>query len=107
MPVTDQMYIWAMKALNGEISADMRMVTLRIDGLKMKFTFFLTCEPSDFTRERAEIVAVNFDSGLSQRPERLDIEFVISTDFLRQLEPHEVMLFRRWENEHCTTVPDE
>ena len=43
MPVTDQMYIWAMKALNGEISTDMRMVTLRIDGLKMKFAFFLDC----------------------------------------------------------------
>ena len=50
---------------------------------------------------------MNFDSGLSQTPESLDIDFVTSTDFLRQIDSHEVVLFRRWENEQNTTEPDE
>lgn len=106
MAVDDQTYIWAMKCLNGEISTDMRMVAFKMEGKKVTFRYYLDQEPSEFTRERAEIVAVNFDSGLSFVLDVLDIEFEHSTEPLGKLDALDRALFRRWENDACGTQPD-
>jgi|GEM_PF-1070001 len=107
MPLDDKTFIWAVKCLSGEISRDMRMVVLQLDGLSAKFRYYLDREPNDFTRERAEIIAVNFDSGLSYALNHLDIELVYSTEPLGRLHNLDVVLFRRWENDAGDTTPDE
>lgn len=107
MPIDDKIFIWAVKCLSGEISREMRMVVLQMDGARAKFRYYLDKEPSDFTRERAEIVAVNFDSGLSYTLDGLDIEFVYSTEPLGRLDNLDIALFRRWENDIGNTIPDQ
>ena len=97
MPVDDDIFIWAVKCLNGEISEDMRMVVMQMDGARIKFRYYLDKEPSDFTRERAEIVAVNFDSGLGYKLDSHDIEFVFTDEPLGRLDNLDGTLFRRWE----------
>ncbi|MEM8981210.1 MAG: hypothetical protein AAGD04_17180, partial [Pseudomonadota bacterium] len=56
--------------------------------------------------EQAEIVAVNFDSGLSSALKKLDIEFVYSKDPLGKLDMLDAVLFRRWENDQGGTEPN-
>ncbi|NSY39692.1 hypothetical protein [Leisingera sp. ANG59] len=106
MAVEKETYIWAVKCLNGEISPEMRMVALQWKGSNVKFRYYLDREPTDFIRERAEIVAVNFDSGLSHPLDTLDIEFIFSGAPLGKLDCLDAVLFRRWENEAGTTSPD-
>jgi len=84
------------------------MVVLRIDGpKKVTFRYYLDAEPSDFVRERAEIVALNFDSGLGENLYTLDIEFVHSALPLGKLDVLDGQLFRRWENSEGTTEQGE
>ncbi|PRZ49025.1 hypothetical protein [Tritonibacter scottomollicae] len=107
MALDDQTFIWAVKSLSGEISTQMRMVVLKMDGRKATFRYYLDQEPSDFTRERAEVVAVNFDSGMSFALGSLEIEFKHSTEPLGKLDVLDGILFRRWENSACRTDADQ
>lgn len=107
MAVADDIFIWAVKCTNGEISTDMRLVALEVNGASVTFRYYLDKEPSDFTRERTEIIAVNFEAGLSFRLDCLDVEFVYSTEPLGHVDNLDGALFRRWENDLGTTTPDE
>ncbi len=107
MLLDDEIFIWACKCLSGEISTEMRMIVLKMDGKKAKFRYYLDREPSEFTRERAEVVAVNFDSGLSRALDVLDIEFEYSTEPLGKLDVLDGALFRRGENDTCGTEQDQ
>lgn len=107
MRAVDETIWWAQRCLNGEIAPGMRMVVLRVDETKVTFRYYIDIEPNSFLRERAEIVAVNFDSGLCKKLNALDIEFIRSAEPLGKLECFDGVLFRRWENDQGATVPDE
>lgn len=82
------------------------MVAISISGKRVTFRYYLDHPPSEFVREQAEIVALNFDSGLSTSLDKLDIEFVHSTEPLGKLDTLDAVLFRRWENDQGGTDPD-
>ncbi len=82
------------------------MVALKVSGQHVTFRYYLDHEPTDFVRERAEIVAVNFDAGLSSALEKLEIEFVHSKERMSKLETLDTVLFCRWENDLVGTTPD-
>lgn len=104
----EDIYLWAHACLNGEITTEMRMVALRIDApKKMTFCYYLDKEPTEFVRERAEIVALNFEAGLTENLDQLDIEFVHTAEPLGKLDVLDRQLFRRWENSEGTTEPNE
>lgn len=102
----DQTFIWAVKCLNGEIIQDMRMVTLLVEGTTVTFTYLLDREASNFVRERAEIVSLNFEAGLSYRPSRHDIEFIRSSEPRWRLIGGAMTLYIRWEDDEGGTTPD-
>jgi hypothetical protein len=104
--VDDETYIWAVQCLNGEITTDMRLVVLKKDEKKITFQYYLDQEPSEFTRERAEVVAVTFDAGLGLSLDTLDIEFEYTREPVGRLGAVGRTLFRRWENDACGTQPD-
>ena len=81
------------------------MVAFQAVGQKYTFRYYLDREPTDFVREQAEIVAVNFDAGLTDI-EELNIEFVNSNKPLGKLDNLDATLFRRWENETGGTTPE-
>ena len=89
--------LWAYAAVSGEITPEMRMIAFRLQGREALFRFYLDREPSEQTRECAEIIAVNFDAGHAPALTRLDIEFVVSDQPLGKLDPLDKHLFRRWE----------
>ena len=104
----EDIYLWAHACLNGEITPEMRIVALKIDvPKKITFRYYLDRESTDFLRERAEIVAVNFDAGLEVNLDQLDIEFVHTTQPLGTLDVLDRQLFRRWENSESIIIPDE
>ncbi len=106
MVIDPDVFIWAVKCLNGEITKEMRMVVFQSNDRKFKFRYYLDCEANEFLRERAEVVAVNFDAGLPKAPIALDIEFVFTTEPLGQLDNLDGALFRRWENSSGDTTPE-
>ena len=107
MTAVDETFWWAHRCLNGEITPSMRMVVLRIDATRATFRYYVDIEPNSFLKERAEIVAVNFDSGLSTKLDALEIEFIHSAEPFGKRECFDGVLFRRWENDQGTTAPDE
>ena len=105
MAIDTDLFVWAVKCLNGEITREMRLVAFKAVGQKYTFRYYLDCEPTDFVREQAEVVAVNFDAGLTD-VEELNIELVNSTEPLGKLDSLDAALFRRWENETVGTAPE-
>lgn len=105
MTVDTDLFVWAVKCLNGEITREMRMVTLQAVGRKYTFRYYLDRETTDFVREQAEVVALNFDAGLSD-VEELNIEFLNSKEPLGKLDNLDAALFRRWENDTGGTAPE-
>ena len=102
----DALFRWAHSRLNGEITSAMRMVVFRADGTNMTFRSYLDDAPDDFVRERAEVVAVNFDSGPGSPLDRLDVELPYTKEPLDRLETRDGVLFRRWENAQGGTEAD-
>ncbi|KCV82830.1 hypothetical protein ATO10_04452 [Actibacterium atlanticum] len=105
MTIDSDLFVWAVKSLNGEITREMRLVALRAVGRKYTFRYYLDREPTDFVREQAEIVAVNFDAGLLNI-EELNIEFVKTSEPLGKLDNLDAALFRRWENDKGGVIPN-
>lgn len=105
--MTPETFIWAHRCLNGEITSGMRMVAISSSGNRVTFRYYLDHPPTEFVQEQAEIVALNFDAGLSYRLETLDIEFVHSKEPLGKLDTLDYVLFRRWENDENGTEPDD
>ena len=95
--VSDEIVIWAMKAISGEITANMRMVAFSFGGGKAKFKYYLTDEPTEEDHEAGEITALNFDNGLSKNLDELDIEFEVTSRPLGTLDCLDISLFRRKE----------
>ncbi|WP_109464180.1 hypothetical protein [Albibacillus kandeliae] len=107
MTADDEMFRWAQRCISGEITPNMRMVVLRIEERRVTFRYYLDIEPNSFLLERAEIIALNFDCGLSTNLDALDIELIHTVEPLGKLEYFDGSLFRRWENDQGTTEPDE
>ena len=93
----DDIIVHALCSLNGEISHNIRMVGFGYSVTSAIFRYFMEDEPTEDDRERAEIVAVNFDSGHMPPLKRLDIEFVVTNTPFGKLAPLDFVLFRRHE----------
>jgi len=96
-PIPDDIVVWAVKAISGEVTQNMRMIAFSYSGKKAKFRFYVEAEPTDDEREIGEVVAVNFDSGLAHDLEVLDVEFVVTKEPLGKLDTLGFGLFRRHE----------
>lgn len=75
--IPDDVVVWAFKSINGEVTQNMRMIALSYGRNEAKFRFYMDEEPKEAEEEIAEIIAVNFDSGISSNIDSLDIEFVV------------------------------
>ncbi len=95
--VPDDIIVLAIRAISGEVTPNMRLIAFSYGEIQAKFRFYMSEDPTDDEREIGEIVAVNFDSGLSQNLDRLDVEFVVTEEPLGRLDPLDFGLFRRWE----------
>tara|TARA_R110000751_G_scaffold187231_2_gene293524 strand:+ start:674 stop:988 length:315 start_codon:yes stop_codon:yes gene_type:complete len=94
----DDIIVDALCALNGEITPSMRMVALRYRYDEAKFRFYMAEEPTDDERENAEIVAVNFESLISHKLRKLDLEFVVTSEPFGKLDTLDFVIFARSES---------
>ncbi|MCP4407854.1 MAG: hypothetical protein GY807_08855 [Gammaproteobacteria bacterium] len=94
----DDIIVWAVSALSGEITPNMRMVAFGYSGDCAVFRFYMEEEPSEEEVEVGEIVAVNFDSGLPKKLKKLDVDFVVTEEPLGKLDTLDFGLFRRRES---------
>lgn len=95
--IPDDIIVWAVKSISGEVTQNMRLIAFSYSNNKAKFRFYVAEEPTDDEREIGEAVAVNFDSGLAQNLDALDIEFVVTKEPLGKLDTLGFGLFRRHE----------
>lgn len=93
--IPDKIIIWAVKAISGEITKNMRMVAFSYVDETAKFRFYVADKPSEDDKESGEIIALNFDSGLPKNLKSLDVEFVTTKAPLGTLDPLGFILFRR------------
>lgn len=87
----------AIRAINGEITPNMRMIAFSYNGKEAKFKFYVAKEPSEEDREHADIAALNFEVGLSPL-DALDVEIVVTSEPFGLLEPLDFVLFQRSED---------
>ena len=95
--VPNDMLIWAVKSISGEVTTNMRMIAFSFGSKCAEFRFYMSKEPSEEEKEIGEIIAVNFDSGLPFELKKLDVVFVVTNEPLGQLDSLDFILFRRWE----------
>ncbi len=95
--IPDDIAVWAFKSISGEVTQNMRMIAFSYGRNEARFRLYMDEEPTETEEEIAEIIAVNFDSGISSNLDSLDIEFVVSKAPLGQLDALDLSLFRRWE----------
>lgn len=74
------------------------MIAFSYSGDSAAFRFYMAEEPTEEEVEIGEIVAVNFDSGLSTKLEKLDVEFVVTDQPLSKLDSLDFGLFHRRED---------
>lgn len=96
----DDIIVWALTAVTGEVTPNMRMIVLGYDPAHVTFRFYMSEAPSADEREIGEIVAVNFESGHPTKLERVGVKFVVTDEPLGKLEPLDFCLFARWEEPH-------
>jgi len=96
-PVPDKIILWAFTSIIGEVTPNMRSIAFSYGGGRAGFRFYVEEEPTDDERECGEVVAVNFESGLSERLISLDVEFVVTRKPLGHLDMLDHELFRRHE----------
>jgi hypothetical protein len=95
--IPDDIIVWAVRAVSGGITPSMRMIAFAYDQYGATFRFYMCRDPSKDEREIAEVIAVNFESGLSNKLGRLDIEFIVTNEPLGALDVLGFGLYRRWE----------
>lgn len=97
MKPTDDIIVLALIATLGEVTSTMRAIALRHRGDSALFRFFMDSTPSEYERECAEVIATNFDAGHPNKLERLDIEFIETTEPLGKLDLLDFTIYRRYE----------
>lgn len=96
--IPDEIIVLAIRAISGEVTQNMRLIAFSYGDNKAKFRFYVAEKPTEDERENGEIVAVNFESGLDQYLDSLDIEFVVTNEPLGKLDTLGFGLFRRDED---------
>jgi len=94
---SDKAIVHALRSISGEITPEVRLVAFQSRNDDVLFRFYMDCEPTEFHKERAEIVALNFEAGWSTLLSSLEIEFVHTNEPLGYLDHLDFGLFRRWE----------
>lgn len=94
---SDKAIVHALRCISGEITPEVRLVAFQSRNDDVLFRFYMDCEPTDFHKERAEIVASNFDAGWSVQLNSLEIEFVHTNEPLGHLDHLGFGVYRRWE----------
>jgi hypothetical protein len=94
----DEVIVWALTSLIGEIGPNMRMIALGYEPQNVTFRFYMSREPNEDDKEAAEIVCVNFESGHPTRLNSLNVEFVVTDEPFGKLDPLDFVLFCRREN---------
>ena len=96
--VPDDIVVWAVVSIHDAVTQNMRMIAFSYRNKKAKFRFYMSEEPSEDEKELGEVVAVEFESGLSEKLDALDVEFVVTNEPPGKLDHLDFCLFRRWEH---------
>ncbi len=93
----DEIIVLALRAISGEVTTNMRAIALGHRDSKAKFLFYMDRAPTDCEKECAEVIATNFDAGHPTKLEKLDIEFVVTNEYIGKLDMLDFMIFHRHE----------
>lgn len=97
MKPPDDIIVLALRAITGEVTGAVRAIGFGYSGKFAKFLFYMEKPPTEYDRENAEIIAVNFDAGYPTKLEQIDVEFVFTEKPFGKLDFLDFCIFGRSE----------